>query len=247
MANLFLDGIFSNNSTSPSSVRIYMPNPTDASLIKVDLVGLMLGDPTFSAQNKWGTVINDVSNLADLSSLMGDSNMFSWVNASTMCWKGTSPLTMGFEFYLINYKRGLNLEANLKELVKLASLAASPNATDNSRYKVQVHGGYAVDVFGDNSSAFWTSKIENGAAGLKDLGLKDIGDNAKSSLTVTFGNKSSVRNLLVSKITVTESNVEVSDQTGNNRKPLYYRVNIQFTGARPLLTKDVDYMFNFAR
>lgn len=235
MAKLFLDGIFSDKSDSPSSIRI------EQSEVGVNLIGLTTSDPTFSAQNKWGPIINDVSNLQDLGSLMGFGNMASWVGASTMCWKGTSPLTMGIEFYLINYKRGLNLEPQLKALVRLAALDVTNKAL------VKVHGGYLPDVLSDNETFF------NGSiTSMKDLGGKGLENFAsspqsygKGSITITFGHKSTIGNLLLSKIDVTESTVEVADANGGNRKPLFYRVSAQFTGVRPLLTTDVDSMFKF--
>ena len=261
MAKLFLEGIFGSDSQSPSSVRIFQPylgnNKTGEP--PVDLTGLMIGDPTFSAQNKWGTIINDISNLTDISSLVGEASMFSWINASTMCWKGTSPLAIGIEFYLINYKKNLGLESGLKQLVKLASLYGDPDATIGENYKVLVHGGYAADVLTGNKSYFTVGGIDSIAklnesvgseefAGIKS-GLYSGGamkESAQGSISLSFGKKSRIRNLLLSKISVTESNVEVADGNGNNRKPLYYRVNAQFTGVRPLLSVDVDDMFKFA-
>ena len=251
MAKLFLDGIFTDGSASPSSVRISVPNPHEESSVPpLLLVGLMTGDVTFSAQNSWGTVINDLTNLQDLSSLMGSSSMFSWISASTMCWKGTSPLTIGIEFYLINYKKGLDLEENLNILVKLAALAQDPKATMGKNFKTMVHGGYAPDIFKGNSS-FWTvgnissvNQLENPINTAGVYGSDDISQNAIGSIQLWFGHKSRIRNLLLSKISVTESNIEVADQDGGSIKPLYYRVSAQFTGVRPLITSDVDDMFN---
>jgi hypothetical protein len=110
VAKLFLDGIFDDKNVSPSSIIITIPNasskPKKADRL-TKLTGLMIGDPTWGAANKWGTIINDISNLTDISSLIGSESMFSWINASTMCWKGTAPLSIGVEFFLINYKEGL--------------------------------------------------------------------------------------------------------------------------------------------
>lgn len=252
MAKLFLDGIFKWGSESPSSVKISMPyKSSKTTLKKLELVGLTTGDPSFSAQNKWGTIINDISNLQDVASLIGSSSMFSWINASTMCWKGTSPLMMGIEFYLINYKKGLDLEEQLKILIKLAALESDHEAKVGSSFKVLTHGGYAADILegNDKIKGFFSSSVTSSAdLGSVDLtGLYDGEGNAISSLTVQFGHKSKISNLLLSKIDVTESNIEVADQNGDNPRPLYYRVNAQFTGVRPLLTVDVDNMFSFAK
>ena len=101
----------------------------------------------------------------------------------------------------------------------------------------------------DKIKGFFSSSVTSSAdLGSVDLtGLYDGEGNAISSLTVQFGHKSKISNLLLSKIDVTESNIEVADQNGDNPRPLYYRVNAQFTGVRPLLTVDVDNMFSFAK
>lgn len=236
MAKLFLDGIFTGNSQSPSSVTVKLSGGGDYNF---SLVGLTTSDPSFSAQNKWGPVINDVSNLQDLFSLVGQ-DMASWVHASTMCWKGTSPLIMGAEFYLINYKRGLGLKDKLKKLVKLAAIGKGEG---NSGIFVKIHGGYKPNVTSDNNSAYWTAQVSS-ITGLKNFGAgQSITNGELCTITLTFGNKFSVSNLLLSKIDVTESNVEVSDINGNSIEPLYYRVSAQFTGVKPLLTTDVDSIF----
>lgn len=251
MSTLFLDGIFTDGSESPSSVKITMPNRSSKSNVPaINLVGLMQGDVSFSAQNSWGTIVNDISNLADLASLSGSNNMFSWIGASTMCWKGTSPLSIGIEFFLINYKKGLQLEEQLKTLVKLAALDENVNATANSgSYTAQVHGGYAPDLFSDNTSLFFSLGEIKSSNDLKspidNSKLYNSNGQAVGALQLEFGKKSKINNLLLSKINVTESIVEVADQSGGSRKPLFYKVNAQFTGVRPLLTVDVDNMFNF--
>jgi len=259
MAKLFLDGIFSNSSYSPSTIYISMPNMPQSSFLKSNpeggsiLRGLLISEPSFSAQNKWGPVINDITNLQDVASLIGSNSMFSWINASTMCWKGTSPLTVSVEFYLINYKRGLGIEEGLKNLVKMCSLDQDPNATVGQNFKVQVHGGYAADILTGNKRYFDTGnnlekfidENSKGAAAINTLHdeLYSNGD-ALGSIKLQFGRKSIIKNLLLSKISVTESIVEVADQGGNDRRPLYYRVSAQFTGVRPLLTVDVDDMYS---
>ena len=246
MAKLFLDGIFDMSSDSPSTIRLGVPLETSGNTRGV-LRGLVIGDPTFSAQNKWGPIINDLSNLTDFSSLMGSSSMFSWVSASTMCWKGTTPLNINVEFYLINYKKGLNLGENLKNLVKLASLNADPDATElGQNFKVKVHGGYAASVFESNKDIFNNVDFKSAS----DLSMekvpfsRDSLGNIEGSVWISFGHSLRIKNLLLNKIDVTKSTVEVADQNGGSIEPLYYRVSASFTGIKPLITTDVDYMFS---
>lgn len=239
---LFLGGIFTDECQSPSMIKITMP--FSQTKFSVNLVGLMTSDFSFSAQNKWGPVINDLSNLQDLASLLGQSSMPTWIAASTMCWKGTAPLSLGVEFYLINYKKGLNIEENLKSLIKLASLEENKGSM-TSGFTAIVHGGFTPDIFKNNENYFTRGKIGS----VKDIEKhvkvhQEQGGDYSGTLQIEIGKKAILRNLLLSKIDVSESLVEVSDSNGNNRKPLYYRVNAQFTGARPFLTVDVDNMFS---
>ena len=251
MAKLFLDGIFKDReeNDSPSAVYIWVPNPSSklSTPEKPYITGLMTGDPSWGAANQWGPIINDVTNLTDISSLIGSDSMFSWINASTMCWKGTSPLTMQIEFFLINYKRGLELEYKLRSLTKLASLYQDRAASLGDKFKVLVHGGYAADIFTSNKKLFDSKsddikKLKNNPNGIIDK-LNYHEGSAQGSVTVKFGHKSTIRNLLLSKINITESTTEVADSNGGDIKPLYYRVSATFTGVKPLLTIDVDSMF----
>lgn len=258
-SKLYIDNIFSYESDSPSSVRIQVMNPGKDINSNLNLVGLMVGDPTFSVQNSWGNILNDVSNLQDWNSLMGSESMFSWINASTMCWKGTSPLNIGIEFMLVNYRQGLNLEEGLREFVKLASLYKDRDAWLDSAYKVKVHAGYAADILSSNAG-LWTSDSLNFNALLGGDAQKGIEADrafynpaggiagfAQGTVALSFGHKSQIRNLLLSRANVTESTVEVADKNGGNRKPLYYRVSAQFTGVRPLVTSDVDAIYGWRR
>ena len=238
-SRLFLDGMFSNNCNSPSRVTINMVGGS------LNLTGLMTGDPSFSAGTKWGTILNDLSNLAEFSSLIGSANVWSWIGASTMCWKGTNPLGVSFEFYLINYSPSQDLKTPLKQLVKLASLEKSDATL--SEAQVKVHGGYAPDILSGNNSFFNKDLKASDLAALgKVEGLSDIGKKVEGStgtLQIQFGNKLLIKNLLLAKIDVTASNIEVANLDGTNQKPLFYRVQAQFTGVRPLVSTDVDSMF----
>lgn len=258
MAKLFLDGIF-DYSDYPSTVTISVPQPTGTSFVQADVTGkatllrgLITGDPTWSAANKWGTILNDMSSLQDWSSLIGAQNQFSWINASTMCWKGTSPLSIGVDFYLINYDKdkAAKLKANLNTFVKLAAVDRSTNGSD---FLVQVHGGYAPQVLKGNKSLFDSGgDIQKYIGNAESVsGLNTVVDTifdrgtgiAKGSLSIRFGNKSTISNLLLAKVNVTESTIEVADQSGGNIHPLYYRVSAQFTGVQPLVTTEVDNIF----
>lgn len=249
MANLYLDGVFDDKSASPSTVRITVPNPGVGG--PIDVKGLLIGDPMFSLQNKWGPIISDITNLTDFSSLWGTAGIFSWISASTNCWKGTSPISVAISFYLINYKRnGLNFESKLKSLAKLAAVGKTGGMLESMQ--VTVHGGYQASVLEANTSYFTDSKGLENMKGNVGAEVQNTADQvlalnpagmAKGAVALIFGNKNAISNLLLVKLDVTESTIEVADQAGGSRKPLFYKVDAQFVGVAPVTTDDVDYMF----
>ena len=256
MANLFLDGMFNMTDTSPSSVRIFVPNADTTGYLQ----GLMTGEPSISAQNQWGTIINDLSNFQDFVSLMGINDQWSWIGASTMCWKGTRPLSVNFEFYLINYKRGLPFESKarggqglLQKFMQLASLQRGDSESAFANYaRVKAHGGYVADVLSHNSEYF-DENVKKNDTRVQSVGslthskdetaLFDSAYSEPGTCVVTFGRKLTIKNLLLSRVDVTPSVVEVAGQDGSDRRPLYYRVNAGFTGVRALLYNDIDAMW----
>lgn len=246
MANLYLDGIFDSSSGSPSTVRLWIPNKSKTGF-NLDLYGLLIGEPTFSLQNKWGPIINDISNLADVTSLMGTASIATWIAASTNCWKGTSPISVGVSFYLINYKTNLGLEEKLKQLTKLAALGQGGFASDITS---TVHGGYQADIFKSNKEYFTTDAADLKKEQYEDIkskvdGERDASGKVISAVQVDFGNKISIPNLLLVKIDVTKSAAEVANPDGSDIKPLYYKVDTQFVGVAPATTTDVDFIFNY--
>lgn len=242
---LFFDGIFDESKVSPSSVNIKFP--ARSTRARKYLTGLLVSEPTVSSQNKWGPILNDITNIQDVASLLGSEHMWSWIGASVMCWKGTDPIKTTVEFYLINYKKNLGLEEKLKDLTYLTSLYDEGN-----EIAVIVHGGYKARVLETNRTHFnnglpkrdggMTSKDYLEGA-LEDYRLTRSDENwqnmEEGTIAVQFGNKLVLKNMLLGRLNVTPSLVEVPDG-----KPLYYRVSMDLTGSRPLLSTDVDNMYN---
>ena len=236
---LFLDGIYDEGRLSASTVVIRYPTVDGGS--RPSMRGLMTSEPTLSSKNKWGPILNDITNIQDVASLLGSSEMWSWIGASVMCWKGTEPIKTNIEFYLINYKRGLNLERKIKDLNYLTSLYDI-----GKKVAVKVHGGYQARVLERNEDIF-----NNGKRGSQKLGdylssFEEAGNYEnfeQGTIEIQFGNKMSMRNMLIANMDVTPSIVEVANINGTDPKPLYYRVSLGLIGARPLLSTDVDVMY----
>lgn len=246
---LFLEGIFNKENYSPCAINIEYPivgGTWDT------MTGLLVSEPTMSTAINWGPILNDLSNIQDISSLIGASQMWTWIGASAMCWKGTSPLKTSVEFFLINYKPGLGLENQLRFLNYLTCLQRKKG---DEKIAVQVHGGYTAPVlqsnqdFMNNNVSDKKKFIEEAEGSLASWGKSVIENyvfkpNSKidmetGTIRIRFGRKMTISHLLIQKLDVTPSIVEVPDG-----KPLYYRVSMSLTGSRPLLQGDVDEMYN---
>ena len=251
---LFLDGIYNlsdNGFIPPSAIRVDFPKVIygGQSFQGWDQIqGLLVNEVTISSQIKWGSILSDVSNLQDVASLLGSPKMWTWIGASTMCWKGTEPLKTSFEFYLINYKRGLKLEEKLKDLNLLAALMEDPGSSGRWwEQTVAVHGGYGAHVL-DSTNQFLTNgntkkDRKKGEYNIPaDYASIAQGDLESGTLRIRLGNKLRITNMLLHRLDVTPSIIELPDGL-----PLYYRVSLSVTGAQPLLGRQVEEMYPTTR
>lgn len=269
--NLYLQDIFNESSPSspvnPSSLCITIPRvgSDGRRLSPVNLYGLIATEPTISTANKWGPILNDVSMLSFFAALSDMRSIPSWIGASAQCWKGTDPIRINLDFYLINYSASLNLEEKLRELTKLTSLSLDPNSFTS----VFVHGGYKVNALSNNASRFDNTVANNRNNGQPNIDDAIVQRYAKHDITglwgeliskfnsipggkdgvgtvaIKIGNKFTLDKLLVVTVNVTPSIVEVcsSGVGGVNPKPLYYHVTTSMIGCRPLISEDVDNMY----
>ena len=154
-----------------------------------------------------------------------------------MWWKGTDPLKTSFDFYLINYRPGLGIEDSLKELNYLTALVKDGNAS------VHIHGGYAANVLATNSSIF-NNRVSSAVELATNADVGSIGirmgspEGVLGTLSITIGNKIYLNKMLISRLDITPSLIEVSD-----KKALYYRVSMSLVGTQPLLSTDVANMY----
>ena len=247
--NLFLDDIFNEKApASPNKVVLSVPIWNGESTKRVTVCGLLASEPNINTGNKWGPILENYASISEFSSLLGLQSMFAWIGASTMCWKGTNPLSLNLDFYLINYRPNLNLEEKLKALTKLTALAEIKTGNLANKVTVAVHGGYSANkILADNQNQFIENQqyVENQRMDdslgdfFENLGVLFTNPDFQPGLvTVQLGNKVSIGNLLVTRVDSIPSMVEVE-----NGKALFYRVNVSLQGSRPLLTTDVDNMY----
>lgn len=238
---LFLDGIFDENYTSPNKITVMFTEFTEGSQYKpLSMCGLLAQEPSFELQNKWGPLLETIGqDVNTFLNLMGNQNLASWIGASAMVWKGTEPLKTNIDFYLINYREGLQLEEKLKGLMKLATISQSTINNVLNNLTVTVHGGYSArQVLSGNKELFACNKVTNEDKTVFIRQGTQVLDNELGTLSVRIGNKMEITNLLLQRINITPSIAEVA-----SGRALYYRVSMGIIGVRPLLSTDVDKMF----
>ena len=261
--NLYIQEIFDKNTTNPSSLKLLIPTISSSGGEGSQLLcGLLASEPTIVTGNKWGPILNDISLLSFFASLAQMSSIPSWIGASVQCWKGTDPLRINLDFYLVNYSRGLKLEQGLKALTKLTSLTGAQGTFTS----VYVHGGYMAKPLATNAARFNNSiadKVNNGQM-FSDIANPEEGknwidkfndwsatwstdvNNNKGCVSIVIGNKVKIGGLLVASVNVTPSIVEVcsSEDVNDDPLPLYYHVTLSLIGNRPLISDDVDKMYS---
>ena len=206
------------------------------------LRGLLTSDTTISLKNTFGAALPNVETIQEAAQLINWSSVPAWIGASAQVWRGTDSVRFPIEFYLINYKPGLKLEEGLKRLAKLATMMRGDEGPLSGVF-AKVHGGYTPDVLANNDQQFLPNKIDPRT-------LKTYEDNSSSDGTlrsgvikIRIGTNFELDNLILSKIDISRSNIEVKNSSHPKPKPLYYKVQCQLQTCRAALETDVDSMF----
>lgn len=251
----------------PGIIRITLPPGAGSRTI----YGILASDINVSVNTTYGSILPDTSTFADIGFMLGAENITSWVGASALAWKGTDPVRFGAEMYLVNYAPGLGYEEDLKALTKMCTLGIPRTSNEVTKnFQVRVHGGYAGDPFASNKdyhtgntgrSSIWGSIQDawkatgtdgepldisgrwNALVQKVDADKGIIGTDIQGTITVKIGNNFTLQNLLLTRVDVTPSLVEVKGAGDYSPKPLYYRVQMSFTTCRAALEEDVNGMF----
>ena len=220
----------------PSVIDMHIPGYSGM------LRGLLTSDTTISLKNTFGAALPDVETLQLATQLVTNwSSVPAWIGASAQVWRGTDSVRFPIEFYLINYKPGLRLEEGLKKLAKLATMQKDEGPL--SGVFAKVHGGYSPDILANNNQQFMPNKIDPST--LKRYTDSDVskGTEYKGVIKIRIGTSFELDHLILSKIDISRSNVEVRNSSYPKAKPLYYRVQCQLQTCRAALETDVDSMF----
>ena len=133
-----------------------------------NVVGFLSEDPTISMKNSWDAIIPDATSLSDFTQLSG-MGAVSWMSTSKAAWKGTEPITLTLNFYLLTYRTAQvsgtstnqedprNMPVSEQAARFAALLAVSPKSTGPgagkfAQYGINVHGGYRANYFETNEN-----------------------------------------------------------------------------------------------
>ena len=257
--SFYIENFMPGTSDTPSVATIILPSGDT-------FKGLLANDVSVQLNNRWGNLLPGVEMLSDIAQAVGSVNIPSWIGASVQGWRGTDPIKLNLELFLVNYEPKLGYESKLKELAKLATISKSSRTDMGGHFSQQVHGGYSttasafasnLDYFGRSESDYYIAK-KDGNALLTDeqkaQNMANLGESIWSApggkarfpgtLSVKVGNRFELRELILTSLSITSSSVEVySPSSGESPKPLYYRVSMSVMTCRTALSTDVDFMF----
>lgn len=240
----FYIDFFTNSLNSPGIVDIYIPGRDESKPLR----GILASEINIGLKNTFGNALPSLDSLSDAFQLMSAPFVPAWIGASTQIWKGTDLLRLAFEFYLVNYEPNINPshEDSLKALTKLATMMKDDGSYGEGNTKVtgkffaKVHGGYRPDPFASNEKRFLGGNLsETTLSSLAGIGIGEA--SRDGTITIKVGRNFSLSGLLLTKIDITPSVVEVGNKY--NSKPLYYRVSVNMQTSRVALETDVDQMF----
>lgn len=237
---------------------------------KGDLIeGYLTEDPAIQLKNNWEALIPDLGFLNDFSNLAGFGSK-SWIGTTQASWKGTEPIVIDLNFYLITCRKkqitsetgtGMDMPVSI-QATKLAQLAAiDPDGGGSGKngdmfdtINVGIHGGYKPQVFARNEE-FDKKKpldkinsIKDDLANMGGVGLSDDQDGTIQIVINGGGNRTAVfSKMLLESVTFNPSTVRTGYWEGNtfikSKEPLYIKVSAKFRLSHAATVADVTRMF----
>ena len=212
-----------------------------------NVIGFLSEDPTINMKTNWEAIIPDATAISDWTQLSG-MGAVSWIASSKASWKGTDPITLTLNFYLLSYKtaqlsgKGVmkdprNMPVSQQAARFAALLAVSPKITGEGAGKyagfgINVHGNYRANYFEDNDYFTGNEKSEENNDRtlrlLKDA-TENINMNSEDDSTVNIiingGGKPSqyFSKMLLSDATFTPSPVRCGYWTNNNGQRVFMK------------------------
>ncbi len=238
----------------------------------VEIVGFLAEHPSIRMGNKWDSLISDLGTINEFTQL-AQWGASSWISTSKMAWKGTDPIMVTLDFYLLTYLKSqvdgtgndgaAPISKQAQYLAQLAAISEDPDASGAlAGLKVQVHGGYKPNYFEDNQGVFNHGNLGallNSSERNSSNSYREIDDSKGTCSIVINGNGMNtiiLENMLLENLEMTPSTVRAGYWQGITNKgisqqavfrgsaePLYIKVNAGFKLARAATVQDVARMF----
>ena len=259
--SFYIESFMPGTVDTPSVAKIILPS-------QKSFEALLSTDVSVQLSNRWGNLLPGVEMLSEIAQAVGAVNIPAWIGASVQGWRGTDPIRLNLEMFLVNYAPNLGYEEKLKELAKLATITESSREDISEHFTQQVHGGYSTkaSAFATNKQHFLGNHTTTDYVADKDGNtnfgsdsdkygaLKEVGQSLwegkggpagyTGTITLRVGTRFELKNLLLTSISITPSVVEVCSHYVNEKpKPLYYKISMGVITCRTALYTDVDTMF----
>ena len=129
-----------------------------------NVVGYLTEDPSINMKTNWQALIPDATSLSDWTQLSG-MGAVSWIATSKAGWKGTDPITLTLNFYLLTYRmaqlnkgtqgdvRNMPVTEQAARFAALRAVApkdAGESAGKFAQFGINVHGNYRANYFEAN-------------------------------------------------------------------------------------------------
>lgn len=202
----------------------------------VNVVGFLSEDPVIKMGNRWEPLISDLGMINEFTQIAGIGQS-SWISTSKMAWKGTDPITVTLNFYLITYLKSqvdgrtvghiAPVSKQASYFAELAALAPDPGGGALG-VGVRVHGGYNPNYFESNGTIVNNSNIsvlKGLDESLSNTYVSGGDDGSHTCHIVINGNG---RNSVVLKNMLLES----LDMTPSTVRAGYWDINYSATGNR---------------
>lgn len=233
-----------------------------------EVIGFLSEDPVIKMGNKWESLVPDLGAINEFMQI-ANKGAASWISTSKMAWKGTEPITVTLNFYLITYLKSqvdgqtvghvMPVSKQAECFAKLVAISQDENATGFFKdIKINVHGGYKPNYFESNDHII-NNTLSDAMKNKNGTSVINADDGSGTCHIVINGNGMNsvvLRNMLLESLDMTPSTVRAGYWNGISTKglsqtasfkgsgePLYIKVNASFKLARVATVEDVKGLF----
>ena len=223
-----------------------------------EVVGFLSEDPVIKLGNRWEPLIPDLNSINEFTQFI-NKGQASWISTSKMSWKGTDPISVTLNFYLITYLKsqvdGQSQRRGVEPITKQASYFTRIAA---------ISGGYKPNYFEDNANQHIVNNSNISSLKGGDYSTSAMDDDRHTCHIAINGNgKPSVvlRGMLLEPLDMTPSTVRAGywdinygapDNNGKissvgsfqaSAEPLYIKISATFKSMGVATVEDVQQIF----